>query len=402
MIFLSFVLFFVQLTTARLNELDDYVKKTPSNSEKSSSSLTAYLVKPTKNDEEKAYIIYSWIAHNVAYDVRSYRRGIRSNRNEDVLIKKIAVCEGYATLYYLMAKKAGLETQIVEGRARGSSDAKSFVGHAWNAVKINQKWKLLDATWGAGHLDRAEDVFQAEFSRYYFFTEPSRLIVSHLPDDTKWQLLEKPVSELAITNMIQGTPNYYSWNIKPLTHLSPEFKSDGLEVISLKVPNAVYVISELCDKNNKQYSETSTITIKKEDQVDIWVSLPKKGTYFLNIYGKKDANERSYSQLFTYKIEAQKSSKVTFAKTFETYIVKPFNLICPAPESLSHKDSVLFDMESSAFKKMVIVVNNEPNEMKKEGNRFYTKVLPKKGNVKIAGSVKGDTNYEILMQFDVK
>lgn len=402
MFILSLVLFFVQISTSRLNELDDYVKKTPSNSEKNSSSLTAYLVKPTKNEEEKAYTIYSWIAHNVVYDVRSYRRGIRSNRNEDVLIKKIAVCEGYATLFDLMAKKAGLETNIVEGRARGSSDANKFVGHAWNAVKINQTWKLLDATWGAGHLDTAEDAFKAEFKRYYFFTEPSRLIVSHLPDDQKWQLLEKPVSELAITKMIQGSANYYSWNIKPLTHLNPGFKSDGLEVISLKVPNSVYVISELCDEKNNKMSETNTITIKKEDQVDIWVSLPRKGSFILNIYGKTDVNERAYSQLFSYKIQALNSSKITFAQTFETYIVKPFNLISPAPQTLSKKDSVLFDMESSAFKKMAIVLNNEPKEMKKEGNRFYTKVLPQKGTVKIAGSIKGDSNYEILMQFEVK
>lgn len=47
-----------------------------------------------------------------------------------------ALCSGYAELFDVMAKLAGLEARVV------SNDI-----HAWNAVKINGEWRHFDTTW---------------------------------------------------------------------------------------------------------------------------------------------------------------------------------------------------------------------------------------------------------------
>ncbi|TNE73717.1 hypothetical protein EP331_03475 [bacterium] len=391
---------FLQLTLP-FQKLDAHVEQTPSSTEINTDRLVAYLIKPAKNDDEKAYVIYSWIAKNVQYDVRAYRRGIRSNRDENVLKYRLAVCEGYASLFDLMAKKAGLKTKIVTGRARGSSDSKSFIPHAWNAVQTNGKWHLIDATWGSGSLVKGESQFQPEFDRHYFYIEPSVLIASHLPDEDSWQLLDKPVTEADVSSMIQGSSDYYKWQIKPLSHLKNEFDSQGFEKISIKVPNSIYVISQLENARKQELSNEYSIVIRKDEYIEVLVSFPSKGEYKLTLYGKDNPSEASYGNLFTYMIHAKKGNSNTFPKTFESYVIHPFNLISPSPTSISSRDSVLFDMESTAFKRMVIFNGEQAEELKADGTRYFKKMKLNRGKAQIGGSTKGDEHFEILMEFVV-
>jgi hypothetical protein len=398
---LSLIIIFFQLLVS-FDALDQHVKATPSSVERSSESLTRYLIKPIKNDAEKAYVIYSWITRNVRYDVRAYRRGIRSNRDENVLKHRVAVCEGYASLFDKMAKQAGLKTKIISGRARSSTNATNFVPHAWNAVSIDENWKLIDATWGSGNLTADESQFEPNYDRHYFFVNPDVLIASHLPDDPKWQLLSKPVTESEVSTMIQGTSEYHRWQIKPLTHLKNKFESDGFERISIKVPNSIYIAAMLGDRNGEPLPGEHTFIIRKDDYIDVLVSLPKKGTYSLTIFGKASAQEKEYGNLFTYTIEAKNGTKRRFPLTYETYAVNPFNLIEPFPGVISSKDSVLFDMESSAFKSMVLFEGNHVIELDKVGNRFSKKVKLGRGKIQLGGNNTNANSYEILMEFEVE
>ena len=65
--------------------------------------------------------------------------------------------------------------------------------HAWNAVKINGEWKLIDTTWAAGYIDDKKN-FKVKTSDYYFFTPADQFVLAHFPLDNKWQLLEKPAT----------------------------------------------------------------------------------------------------------------------------------------------------------------------------------------------------------------
>src|SRR5262249_35212157 len=77
------------------------------------------------------------------------------------------------------------------GYQPGQEIAKS--NHAWNAVRIDGHWHLVDATWGAGSV--GDKKFLKRYRDYYFLTPPEQLIFSHFPDDVRWQLLEPPVTQ---------------------------------------------------------------------------------------------------------------------------------------------------------------------------------------------------------------
>ncbi|MBA2322176.1 MAG: hypothetical protein H0V89_13610 [Deltaproteobacteria bacterium] len=86
-----------------------------------------------------------------------------------------------------LARAAGLEAVYLSGEAvlHGRLE-----GHAWNAVRIGDRWELLDVTWDAGSLSGAH--FTASYETSWLFTDPERFLGSHVADDPAWQLVPEP------------------------------------------------------------------------------------------------------------------------------------------------------------------------------------------------------------------
>jgi len=97
-----------------------------------------------------------------------------------------------------MAEAGGLEAAYVVGDARTRAEEKeeSVDGrsHAWNAVKLDGRWYLLDVTWDAGTVKDGSDHFERRFGTDYFLTPPEVMGVDHFPEDSAWQLREAPLS----------------------------------------------------------------------------------------------------------------------------------------------------------------------------------------------------------------
>jgi hypothetical protein len=91
----------------------------------------------------------------------------------------------------------GLETERIGGQAKdithvASEPVADRERHTWVAVRIKGQWQLVDATWGAGHVQ--DKRFVKRFNEYYFFPAPDQLLFTHLPNEPKWQLVKTPLS----------------------------------------------------------------------------------------------------------------------------------------------------------------------------------------------------------------
>ena len=84
---------------------------------------------------EKVERIYDYICENVNYDY-SYSK----YSAYEALCNKTAVCQGYAILFYRLAKEAGLSVRIISGRS-------NYQAHAWNIVRIGGRYYNVDCTW---------------------------------------------------------------------------------------------------------------------------------------------------------------------------------------------------------------------------------------------------------------
>ena len=176
-------------------KIDEYARSIDYNTDK---PLAIELTKNLKTDLEKVRSIFVWITDNIEYDVKRYRNPelyIKSNEStndiiENTLATKMAVCGGYAKLFKTLCDDAGIESVYIEGLSRQyleSNEEKTVADHAWNAVKINGKWLLLDTTWASGTV--FGNRFEKSFDEYWFLTSPKEFFYSHYPTEQKWTLL---------------------------------------------------------------------------------------------------------------------------------------------------------------------------------------------------------------------
>lgn len=223
---LLFMLFSISLASAQdYDKVDVTVKNYPA-SFTDADKLAARVKADFTREDEKARAIFTWIALNIKYDTSPGAKGRKPIRysysteaEKKAKIAKIeqdlagttlklkkGVCHGYAMLYNVVAKKAGLESEVVYGNAKSVpadiGKAPSASNHAWNAVKINGQWKLLDVTWGSGGMS-GNNNFGLAFDDKYFFTKPEAFFLNHFPTDKKWLLTNKSATEYA------ALPLYY-------------------------------------------------------------------------------------------------------------------------------------------------------------------------------------------------
>lgn len=175
--------------------VDSVALHVPAAVDKDLPGLVRHLVAPARDDRERARAIYRWITANIEYDVDRYFSGSRAPAG-DPFVTRRAVCFGYSELFERMARLAGLQVASVMGYSKGYEyrPGKRFseTNHSWNAVRIDGRWELLDATWGAGPVDGRR--FVREFEEYWFLTPPEEFVFTHLPEDRRWQLQAKRLS----------------------------------------------------------------------------------------------------------------------------------------------------------------------------------------------------------------
>ncbi|UWX56245.1 hypothetical protein NYZ99_08410 [Maribacter litopenaei] len=164
--------------------------------------LTELVADRIKSKEEQANFFYHWIGNNISYDHQTFERIIKgtilseefssSQDKYTVYENRKAVCAGYANLYKWFMDELEIEAVIISGHIRDPRNhyidlyQDDNFRHGWNAIKLNDEWKLVDTTWG-----NSNDPTQSE---YYFDINPEWLIITHYPEESKWQLLDEPLS----------------------------------------------------------------------------------------------------------------------------------------------------------------------------------------------------------------
>lgn len=181
-------------------------------------SLAEKLAETASTDAEKSQAIWLWITDNIAYDLDSSLLDIHINTSaEKTLEDRKGVCHGYANLFYALAVEMDLEAKVIFGYAKGNDylEGQVFenVNHAWNAVKIDGTWQLLDATWGAGMVNN--NVWEKIYDENWYRTDPEYFIFSHMPENDYWQLLDTPITKTRFEELPNLKPVFFSWGFLP-------------------------------------------------------------------------------------------------------------------------------------------------------------------------------------------
>lgn len=118
------------------------------------------------NDYQKIKAIHDYIIGHASYDLSTKR-----NSAYAALMEKSSACQGYAELTYKMMTEAGIPCRIIAGKADGTP-------HAWNIVKLENKWYNIDCTW-----DDPVGLFGKSSMRYEYFLKSDAEFKDHVRDD---------------------------------------------------------------------------------------------------------------------------------------------------------------------------------------------------------------------------
>lgn len=114
--------------------------------------VTSKIIKKEMTDLEKEYAINQYLIEIAEYDHAALENAEKNNFQKvdaefndsftpyGVLINEVGVCASYAGAFKLLGDEAGLETIVVTGYLDGD------LPHAWNKVKVDGKWHIVDST----------------------------------------------------------------------------------------------------------------------------------------------------------------------------------------------------------------------------------------------------------------
>ncbi|MEY8850128.1 transglutaminase domain-containing protein [Psychroserpens sp. XS_ASV72] len=236
-------------------------------------------------DVERFRAIYIWVCQNVSNDYRLYLKNKRKRekyKDDSLELKdwndkfkgrlfnklrkrKRTICSGYSYIISELSKLANIDCRMINGFGRTSTtaiDDYSSTNHSWNAVKLNGKWYLCDATWASGIIHPKNYGFKFDYNNGLFFTEPEFFAVTHFPVDTKWMLLEadkKPSFPDFINN-----PILYGSAFKTLESLITP-KQMHHEISRNGILNFKYKLKQAIDPKTLQlkiYNGFNTETVK--------------------------------------------------------------------------------------------------------------------------------------------
>ncbi|QTD37060.1 transglutaminase [Polaribacter batillariae] len=262
--------------------------------------LANQIDKDFTEDQEKARAAFFWLAKNIRYNLKEFynpkQRSIRfryASKTEkqqklqaakDNLVAttfktKQGVCEEYAQSFKKICDLLGLEAEVIKGYTRNSPNEigrpVNTTNHAWNAVKLNGEWLLLDATWAAGYEYNGKWI--RKFNDYFYNIAKEKIFKTHFPDDSLWVLRFGRMSLLEFYNQPIYGHNFLSSNTKLISPQTGIIKVESGKNIILKFKNLA--VNSSIIYNFKGYKYAQKPISKTENGITILsIPNPKKNS----------------------------------------------------------------------------------------------------------------------------
>lgn len=168
-------------------------------------TITSFVNSAFQTQEDRARAYYTWIALNISYDVEhlnemnlmqlfNVNSSSTNQKGIDVLKSKKAVCEGYSNLMVDFCIASSIPCFLVCGNTKTPTGDIPKILHAWNVLRIDSAWVMLDITWSSGYIN-SENKYVKRFSNLYFLPKPKNFVKDHMPLDPMWQLLKNPFTK---------------------------------------------------------------------------------------------------------------------------------------------------------------------------------------------------------------
>lgn len=260
--------------------LHPVVQTIPREAEATIESVGRYIAAHEADPVLRVKALHDWVVDRIAYDAPAYAAHnvpYSDGDAQSVFERRVGVCAGYARLLAALGKASGDEILYITGDARSYMSPMEAEGHAWNAVRIHERWYLIDATWNAGSVDNG--TFTKRYVTDYFLSPPDQFAVTHFPDEAKWQLLESPLSRVDFFRRPVLSPTFFTHGLSlENPDRSQVSVADSLGV-TIRNPRGAFVLVHFAPKNGG-----AKVDCGGNGHTQFRCDFPTRGTYDVSLF----------------------------------------------------------------------------------------------------------------------
>ncbi|WP_299676312.1 transglutaminase domain-containing protein [uncultured Tenacibaculum sp.] len=255
--YILLLLLFPSLIFAQDFTIVDNVTRSAYKNVKSVMSLAERIDYDFKTDEEKVRAIFIWLTYNMTYKynpstllespeflvyyTEDHLNEIIKYKKERKMLKsfeeRLAICEGFALIFKRACDLMGIKNELVYGFTKPSGYKVGAIpkakNHVWNAVNVNGKWMMIDATYGTGQV--FNNVWMRDFNEDFFNAKREMLRRTHFPSDYKWRrfLNQKNLADFCYDPIIKNA--FFKHDIAVVEPKGGIIKLDKNGPIKLKI-----------------------------------------------------------------------------------------------------------------------------------------------------------------------
>lgn len=400
----------------------------------------SYQVSPTKYDYselaqsitqnaytklDKAKAIFDWITTHIAYDV-SY-----SIYTADQCIEQgKGVCQAYSELFYRLCEPIGVPCTIIIGHNKDMWGNINQTGHGWVYVETEKGGILIDPTWGAGSI--VNNRFVPDKRDFWFDVDPYWMIFTHIPRDSQWQLIDKPIDMATFVSLPVLKPHcqYLGWNAKEIFTKLRDNKIKGLpKVMDFNIQKAVRLKSmpmqstlnpatkyrfEVENPNNQEFA--ITVNGSTWYHRDIWT---KTNTgYYIDVMPGAGGSlavavklpNNTYEYLLEYKVNYPTEAEREYIAKNSPPVITPLNMPTvtlvdiPMTGTLNPAKKYRFVVKNPHNLDFALFVNHtayKASQWKQSGDKWEIEVMPEDGGYVKLGIANGMGAYATMVEYKV-
>lgn len=293
----------------------------------------------------------------------------------------------------------------VSGYAKGygydPSQKISGTNHEWNIIKFKNVFYQIDSTWGAGTLNGRE--FNKELNEFYFCPEPEKLITSHLPEQSKWQLIYPPLSNDEFSKRVKFSDKFHNFFTTDVIYHTLKVKSKHTIRFN-KIDEKLNIdgILRVYDKNGNQTDNALGVILYEKKYFDFLCIFKKKGTYKVSIYADYKEKERK-DHMVDFYLECEEDWKDSPSTPFNLPIIygSDITIIEPVFNTLKKGEKVTLKCRSDVVDE-IIVINEEWLTVKKNKEGIFETTITVNADEVYIGKKNGANSFETSITYKIK
>ena len=375
----------VNINQVTTTETDPIIKSLPERDKTDLKKFKEDLKDKVNNldDEVKAKILFLWICENIAYDDDSFFSGKSVECEPEAVFRNgKTLCSGYARLFKNIGEYIRLEIQCVSCYSKGlgyePGQTLTSTNHEYNIIKLDNKYRPIDCTWGAGTIK--EKKFVKHLNEFYFLADPELLIKTHFPANDRWQLTEKKYTLSDFLKWPQVFENFYAFGFNKY------FPEEGFIELNSNTQNFIIWGNNIskneasCNifllEGNIYQQQLNLDRIKfLEGKIEFDFIFNKKGRYKIKLFANNDKGKVTHN-IMTYIVDVQKESINELKFHYYYQEAKEIEIIEPIYDNIKSGQNVKFKIKTNLNDlDTIIIIDGQWHYLNKDEQGFFEKEI---------------------------